>query len=72
MRKTIHNAVLAGLIAATLVPMAAQAQITPSEHRELQRDRQVGGPVFHLHVGQTGLSYGNGRIHERLINRDSR
>lgn len=40
MRKTIHKAVLAGLIAATLVPMAAQAQVTPSERRELQRDRQ--------------------------------
>jgi Ni/Co efflux regulator RcnB len=36
MRKTI----IAGLIAATLVPVAAQAQITPSERRELQRDRQ--------------------------------
>jgi Ni/Co efflux regulator RcnB len=39
MRKTI----LAGLLAATLVPVAAQAQyspITPSERRELNRDRQ--------------------------------
>ncbi len=38
MRKTI----LAGLIAATLVPVAAIAQspITPSERRELRRDRQ--------------------------------
>ncbi|MEP6785999.1 MAG: RcnB family protein [Sphingomonadales bacterium] len=38
MRKTI----LAGLLAATLVPVAAQAQspINPSERRELQRDRQ--------------------------------
>jgi len=38
MRKTI----LAGLIAATLVPVAAVAQspITPSERRELRRDRQ--------------------------------
>ncbi len=40
MRKTFTKAVLAGLIAATLVPVAAQAQITPSERRELQRDRQ--------------------------------
>jgi Ni/Co efflux regulator RcnB len=36
MRKTI----IAGLIVATFVPVAAQAQITPSERRELQRDRQ--------------------------------
>ena len=36
MRKTI----IAGLLAATLVPVAAQAQISPSERRELQRDRQ--------------------------------
>jgi Ni/Co efflux regulator RcnB len=38
MRKTI----LAGLIAATLVPVAAQAQspVNPSERRELRRDRQ--------------------------------
>ncbi|UVO55067.1 RcnB family protein [Sphingomonas sp. SUN039] len=36
MRKTI----IAGLLAATLVPVAAQAQINPSERRELQRDRQ--------------------------------
>jgi Ni/Co efflux regulator RcnB len=40
MRKTIHNAVLAGLIAATLVPVAAQAQVSPAERRELQRDRR--------------------------------
>ena len=40
MRKTFKQAVLAGLIAATLVPVAAQAQINPSERRELQRDRQ--------------------------------
>lgn len=36
MRKTI----LAGLLAATLAPVAAQAQISPSERRELYRDRQ--------------------------------
>ena len=40
MRNTITKAMLAGLIAATLVPVAAQAQISPSERRELQRDRQ--------------------------------
>ena len=44
MRKTIQKAVLAGLIAATLTPVAAQAQFTPrftpSEHRELYSDRQ--------------------------------
>ncbi len=40
MRKTIHKAILAGLMAAALVPVAAQAQMTPSERRELQRDRQ--------------------------------
>ena len=36
MRKTI----IAGLLAATLVPVAAQAQFNPSERRELHRDRQ--------------------------------
>ena len=40
MRKTIQQAVLAGLIAATVMPVAAQAQINPSERRELQHDRQ--------------------------------
>ena len=39
MRNTT-KAMLAGLIAATLVPVAAQAQVSPSERRELRRDRQ--------------------------------
>ena len=40
MRKTIKQTVQAGLIAATVIPVAARAQINPPERRELQRDRQ--------------------------------
>lgn len=36
----MRTTIIAGLLAATLVPVAAQAQISPSERRELQRDRQ--------------------------------
>jgi Ni/Co efflux regulator RcnB len=42
MRTTFRKAMLAGLIAASFVPVAAAAQspITPSERRELERDRR--------------------------------
>ena len=40
MRNTIGDAVLAGLIAATLVPAAAQAKFTSQDRRELHHDRQ--------------------------------
>ena len=36
----MRKAIIAGLLAATLVPTVSQAQITPSERRELRRDRQ--------------------------------
>lgn len=40
MRKSLTKGVMAALIAVTLVPVAAQAQISRGEARELQRDRQ--------------------------------
>lgn len=36
----MRNTIIAGLLAATLIPTASQAQYTPQEHRELRRDRQ--------------------------------